>query len=68
MTTSRESDANAAAAAALSDALNEAQRRNQALIEACEAALGWVENMRIVPGGERDRLRKQLRRALGKEA
>lgn len=38
----------------------------QALAEACEAALAWVENMRIVPGGERDRLRRQLRAALGK--
>lgn len=34
---------------------------------ACHAALTFVENMRIVPGGVRDRLRRQLRRALGKE-
>jgi len=38
----------------------------QELSTACEAALKWVENMRIVPGGDRDKLRRQLRAALGK--
>lgn len=34
---------------------------------ACEAALAWVDNMRIVPGGERHRLQTRLRLALGKD-
>jgi len=34
---------------------------------ACRAALAWVRNMRVVPGGERDRLRIQLCRALGED-
>ena len=32
---------------------------------ACELALRWVKNMRIVPGGERDKLRQALELALG---
>jgi hypothetical protein len=35
------------------------------LREACQSALRWVENMRIVEGGERARLRDVLRNALG---
>lgn len=35
------------------------------LRDACSAALKWVENMRIVEGGERARLRDKLRHALG---
>ena len=35
------------------------------LREACSLALSWVENMRIIPGGERDKLRQALRLALG---
>lgn len=34
---------------------------------ACRAALSWVRNMRVVPGGERDKLRIQLCLALGEE-
>lgn len=39
----------------------------EALTNACSAALKWVENMRIVPGGDRARLRDQLRSALSVE-
>ena len=39
----------------------------EALRWACKSALAWVQNMKIVPGGERDRLRIQLCRALGIE-
>jgi hypothetical protein len=35
------------------------------LRDACSTALKWVENMRIVEGGERARLRDKLRHALG---
>lgn len=35
------------------------------LREAASAALKWVENMRIVEGGDRARLRDKLRNALG---
>jgi len=35
------------------------------LRHACSAALQWVENMRIVEGGERARLRDKLQHALG---
>lgn len=35
------------------------------LRDACETAVKWVENMRIVAGGERERLRDKLRNALG---
>jgi len=35
------------------------------LRDACSTALKWVENMRIVAGGERERLRDKLRHALG---
>jgi hypothetical protein len=33
---------------------------------ACEAALAWISNMRIVPGGDRHRLQTRLLLALGK--
>lgn len=42
-------------------------RETAVLRAACATALAWVENMKIVPGGERDRLRVQLRLALGKD-
>lgn len=43
------------------------QLRNRAakLTSACEQALAWVQNTRIVPDGERDRLRQALKDALG---
>lgn len=43
-----------------------AAHKIELLERACEAALRWVENMRIEPGGQRDLLRRQLREALGK--
>jgi len=36
----------------------------QSLRAACQSALAWVSNMKIVPGGERERLRDKLKRAL----
>ena len=42
-------------------------RETAVLRAACRAALAWVENMKIVPGGERDRLRIRLCLALGKD-
>lgn len=51
----------------MAEPMNEVQRLTVGvamLRTACGLALAWLENMRIVPGGERARLRDALRMAL----